>query len=445
MKAKLVFALASFTLLYSCVMANGEAEPKAAPPNNWPSWRGPQGTGVVDGADPPVEWSETKNVKWKAKLPGLGHSSPVVWGDHVYLTTAVPIGDRLKPTYSKAPGAHDNLPITSRQQFVVLCVSLADGSVLWKKAVKEVLPHEGGHFTSSHASASPVTDGKVVIAHFGSHGTYCFSKDGELLWEKQLGRMDTKHGHGEGSSPTLHGDTVVVNWDHEGSSFIIALDAKSGDERWRVKRDEVTSWTSPIVVEYGGRTQVIVGGTTRVRGYDINDGKFIWECGGLSGNVVATPIAYDGMLFVGSSYEIRSMLAIKLDGAEGDITGTKQVVWIRRTGTPYVPSPILYGESLYFLRHYQGILTKVVAKSGVEETGPFRLRLRDIYASPVGAGKRIYITDLDGVTQVITHGKITRPLALNRLDDSFSATPAIVGNKLLLRGKRHLYCLEQTE
>jgi outer membrane protein assembly factor BamB len=195
-------------------------------------------------------------------------------------------------------------------------------------------------------------------------------------------------------------------------------------------------------VTHQGRHQVIVCGTKRVRAYDLNDGKVIWQCGGLSANVVATPLAADGMVYVGSSYEIRSMFAIQLDGAAGDITGSKNVVWSRRDRTPYVPSPILYGDSLYFLRHYQGILTRVNARTGEEGAGPLRLgALRNVYSSPVGAANRIYVTDLEGTTQVISHGEIPRTLAVNSLDDSFSASAAIVGDEILLRGNRFLYCI----
>ena len=306
----------------------------------WPQWRGPDGTGVASTGNPPIDWSETKNVKWKVKLPGLGHSSPVVSNDTIFLTTAIPIGEKLPARYSGAPGAHDNSPITQRQKFATIAIQLADGKTKWQTDLHEALPHEGGHYTASLASASPVTDGEHVIAHFGSHGTYALDTDGKVVWQKQLGRMQSKHGHGEGSSPALFGDTVVINWDHEGTSFIVALHKATGEELWRKQRDEVTSWASPLILTHDGNQQVIVCGTTRVRAYDLKTGETIWECGGLSANVVATPVAANGMVFVGSSYEKRSMFAIKLEGANGDITGTKHVLWSRRDRTPYVLSLI---------------------------------------------------------------------------------------------------------
>lgn len=416
-----------------------------APANatNWPQWRGPAGTGVAVDASPPTVWSEKENVKWKTELPGLGHSSPIVWDDQIFLTSAIPVGEKLEPRFSGAPGAHDNLPITQRHEFIAISVDREAGTVRWKTKLNNVLPHEGGHHSASLASASPVTNGQHVIVHFGSHGTYCLDLQGDLVWEKQLGRMRSKHGHGEGSSPAIFEDTVVVNWDHEGQSFLVALNTETGDERWRRERNEVTSWASPVIVTHAGRQQVIVCGTTRVRGYDLESGNVIWECGGLSANVVATPVASDGFVYVGSSYEIRSMFGIQLDGARGDITGSEHVVWKRANRTPYVPSPLLFGDSLYFLRHYQGILTRVEAQTGIEGAGPFRLGgLRDIYASPVGAADRIYVTDLYGVTQVISHGEVPRLLAVNRLDESFSASAAIVQDQILLRGRKFLYCIQ---
>jgi outer membrane protein assembly factor BamB len=256
--------------------------------------------------------------------------------------------------------------------------------------------------------------------------------------------MRTKHGHGEGASPALHGDTLIVNWDHEGPSFLVAFDKRTGRERWRVARDEVSSWATPIVVEHGGRPQVVVSGTRRLRGYDLATGKVIWECGGLSHNIVASPVAADGMVFAGSSYEKQALLAVRLDGAKGDLTGTDRVAWVRSRGTPYVPSPLLYDGALYFLRHYQGILTRVEAKTGRDRPGAFRLPgIGNVYASPVAAAGRVYVTDRDGTTLVLSAGDRPEVLALNRLDDRFSASAAVADRELYLRGDRSLYCLAE--
>jgi outer membrane protein assembly factor BamB len=437
----LVAMVLSTGLLSAAAADRGGAEAR----DDWPQWRGPLGTGVAPNARPPVEWSETKHIRWKAALPGKGHSTPIVWGDRIFLTTAIPYGDEVRPRLPPRPGTHDNLTLTRRHEFAVLAVNRRDGTVLWQRTVHKDLPHEAGHVTASLASASPVTDGERVFAFFGSYGLYCLDADGNLLWQKTLGQMHSKHGHGEGSSPALHGDTLVVNWDHEERSFLVALDARTGRQRWRVARAEDTSWATPVVVEHGGAAQVVVPGTNRIRGYDLSGGAVVWECGGLSSNIVASPVAAGGIVYAGSSYDTRALLAIRLDGARGDITGTNQVIWSRTRGAPYVPSPLLYGDSLYTLQHYQGVISRIDVQTGDDRGGPFRLgAIRDVYASPVGAAGRVYVTSREGVTQVISHGEpVPRMLAVNRLDDTFSASAALAGRELFLRGERHLYCIAE--
>ena len=433
------------TLAIVCVLSAAAADRGGDPHDYWPQWRGPLGTGVAPNARPPLEWDDTKNIRWKKELPGKGHSTPIVWGDRIFLTTAIPYGEPVPPRLPARPGAHDNLSLTRHHEFAVLAVNRRDGAILWQRTVHKDLPHEAGHVTASLASASPVTDGERVFAFFGSYGLYCLDSDGKLLWQKSLGQMHSKHGHGEGSSPALHGDTLIVNWDHEEQSFVVALDKRTGEQRWRVSRPEDTSWATPIVVEHAGKTQVVVPGTNRVRGYDLADGTVLWECGGLSSNIVASPVTADGFVYAGSSYDTQALLAIRLDGAKGDITGSKQVLWSRRRGTPYVPSPLLYGDSLYTLHHYQGILCRLDVKTGENQGGPFRLgAISNVYASPVAAAGRVYVTSRDGVTQVFSHGdKIPKMLAVNTLDDTFSASAALVDRELFLRGERYLYCIAE--
>lgn len=429
-------------LILVAALVGAAPGPKLGPAEAyWPAWRGPLATGVGPIADPPIVWSEQKNIRWKTALPGRGHSSPVVWGDRIFLTTAIPFGEAIRPRLPARPGAHDNLDLTRNHEFVALAVSRQTGAILWQQTLYKDLPHEAGHVTGSLASASPVTDGEHVYAFFGSRGLYCLNVEGKLVWKQRLGEMHTKHGHGEGSSPVLHDDTLVVNWDHEDGSFIVAFDKRTGARRWKVARNEDTSWASPIVVEHSGTAQVIVPGTNRIRSYDLSNGKVIWECGGLSSNVVASPVAADGVVYSGSSYDTRALLAIRLDGAKGDITGSKQVLWTRHRGTPYVPSPLLYGDSLYTLQHYQGVLSRLNVATGQDRGGPFRLgAITSVYSSPVGAANRIYITSREGVTQVISHADaVPKELAVNRLDDTISASPALVGKELILRGERFLY------
>jgi outer membrane protein assembly factor BamB len=425
-------------------IAYGDEGTSQTPERNWAQWRGPWGTGVAPLSDPPIEWSEAegKNIRWKTPIPGLGHSSPVVWGNHIFLTTALAHGPALKPRYSTARNAHDNLPVTHQHKFIALAIDRTNGKVLWQRTLRDVVPHDGHHFTGSLASNSPVTDGRHVYVFFGSYGLYCLDFEGTEIWHADFGTMQSLHGHGEGSSPALSGDTLIVNWDHEGQSFIVALDKLTGRERWRVARQEETSWSSPIVIEHDGTPQVIVSATHRVRGYELTSGKVLWECGGLSTNVVASPVYSDGFVFTGSSYDTKALMAIRLDGAVGDITGSKRIAWAKHRATPYVPSPLLYGDSLYYLNHYQEVLTRVDAKTGDERPGAFRLAgLRDIYASPVGASGRVYITDRTGTTLVISHDEKHKVLAENHVDDVISASAAISGRELFLRGEHFLYCV----
>ena len=415
------------------------------PLRDWPQWRGPLATGVAPHAQPPVHWSETNNVRWKIPLPGKGHATPIVSGDAVFLTVAVPAGAPQKPVYDQALGTHDNVPVTQRHQFMVLAVSRRDGKILWKKILREEFPHEGGHETGSPASNSPVTDGQRLYVFLGSRGLYCLDLQGELKWQKDLGRMQTLHAHGEGSSPVVHGDTLIVCWDHEGESFLYTFDKHTGKERWKIARDEKTSWSTPLVIEHEGKPQIVISATKRVRGYDLATGAMLWECAGLSRNVVSSPVAGQGMVFAGNSYDWQAMLAIRLAGARGDITDTDRVAWKLNRLTPYVSSPLLYDHTLYFLRHNQNILSRLECETGKPLGEPLRLEgIRDfIFASPVGAAGRIYIAARDGATVVLRHNLENTPLAVNHLDDIFSASPALAGKELYLRGERSLYCLAE--
>lgn len=439
-RSRLVLVLSLFTAL-----TVNAAQPDAAL-ENWPRWRGPLDTGEAPLANPPLEWSEEKNIRWKLPLPGLGHSTPIVWNDRIFVTAAIPHGKELEPRYSGRDGAHNNLPVTRRQRFAVIAIDRAKGKILWQKTVRESLPVEGAHESASLASASPLTDGSRLYASFGSQGLYCMEFDGTVVWEKQFGQMHTKHGHGEGASPSLHGGALIVNWDHQEQSFIVALNKNNGREIWKKKRDEVTSWATPIVVKHGEGRQVIVPGTDRMRAYDLKTGDVIWECGGLSANICASPVAADGMVYAGSSYVRRGFVAVNLEGARGDITGTDNVAWTRNRGCPYVPSPLLYRGRLYFFNHYQSVMARIVAKTGKDDPGLFRLPgVGNFYASPVAAKDRVYMTDLSGMTLVMSAESEPTSLAFNKLDDSFSASAAMAGKEIFLRGAKSLYCIAETK
>ena len=436
--------------LLSCCLMAGEVAAGDLPTNAsgslpfWPHWRGPLASGVAPRANPPVEWSEKQNIRWKVELPGKGHSSPIVFGDRVYVTAATPVGAEQKPVFDSAPGVHDSVPVTRTNQYLVMALNRSDGRVMWKKVVREEWPHEGGHDTGSPASNSPVTDGERLYAFFGSRGLYCLDTNGAVKWQKDLGKMQTLHAHGEGSSPVIHDATLIIVWDHEGDSFLCAFDKRTGRQLWKTPRDEKTSWSTPIVVEVDGKPQIIVSATKHVRGYDLGTGAPLWMGPGLTDNVVGSPVHWRGLAIAGSSYGQQAMVAIRLAGARGDITGTTNIVWKLNRSTPYVPSPLLYDDTLYFLRHYQNVLLRLDPLTGQPRGEPLRVPgIRDIFASPVGAAGRIYITDRDGVTVVLRHDRQNATLAVNRLDDHFSASAALADGELYLRGERFLYCIAE--
>jgi outer membrane protein assembly factor BamB len=443
MKARVLGWLVMICVSGVSPVSGAETNRAPAHAQDWPQWRGPLANGVAPFADPPVEWSEKKNIRWKIELPGKGHSSPIVFGERVYVTAAAPVGDAQKPVFDSAPGVHDSVPVTHRHQYMVVAIDRKHGQVIWKKVVREEWPHEGGHTTGSPASNSPVTDGEFIYAFFGSRGLYCLDTNGSVKWQRDLGKMQTLHAHGEGSSPLLHGDTLIVNWDHEGESFLFAFDKRTGKELWKSARDEKTSWSTPILVQHAGSTQVVVSATKRVRGYDVTTGTLLWECDGLTDNVVASPVQWRDMVIAGNSYYRQAMVAIRLAGARGDISKSTNVAWRLNRLTPYVSSPLLYGDTLYHLRHNQNVLVRLNP-----ETGEFRgelLRLEGIqdfvFASPVGAAGRIYVSGRDGTTVVLRHDAGNATLAVNKLDDSFSASAAVAGQELYLRGERFLYCI----
>lgn len=418
----------------------------------WPEWRGPEGTGVSPHGDPPVEWSEDKNVRWKLAIPGEGHATPIVWGDAVYVLTAV---ETEKVVEGAASGGEEESPPaggrrrmraprkpSSVYEYLVMAVDRKSGKVIWKQTACEEQPHEGKHPDGSWASPSPVTDGERLYAFFGSRGLFCYDRSGELVWKKNFGDMIIARSFGEGSSPTLYGNMLVVIWDHEGDSFICALDKKTGKEYWREERDEATTWGTPLVVEVDGDPQIITNGTNRIRSYDLTTGILIWECGGMTRNTIPTPVENDGRVFVMSGFRGSALLAIDLAEASKDITGTESIAWSYDKGTPYVPSPLLDGGRLFFLAVSTGSLSCLDTDTGeVLYAGQKLDGIRGVYSSPVGAQSRAYFLGRNGAAVVIKNSGSYEVLARNSLDDSFSASPAIAGNELYLRGFKNLYCI----
>ena len=397
----------------------------------WPQWRGPHATGVSKHATPPVEWSETKNVRWKLELPGRGSASPIVWGDRVYLLTAVP--------------ADPNAGVGGVHKFVVMAVNRRDGKTAWQHTAREEVPHEGTHQQfGTMASPSAVTDGEHLIASFESRGIYAYTMDGRPVWQKDLGDKRMRNEFGEGSTPALYKDKVFIVWDHQGESFIVALNKRTGQEIWRTKRDEIDSWATPLVLEHGGRAQVVTGAMRRVRAYDADTGQIVWETEGLTMNPIPSPVADDGLVFLMSGFRGNSLKAIRFADAKGDITGTPAIVWTLERDTPYVPSPLLYDGVLYFLKSNNGLLSALDAKTGKPHYQAQRIEAApNVFASPVAAAGRVYILGQQGTTAVVKAGPALEIVATNTLDDRFDASPALVDKEIYLRGYKNLYCIAQ--
>ncbi len=427
---------------------------------NWPQWRGPLGTGVAPEADPPLEWSETRNLKWKVAIPGEGSSTPVIWGGRVFVVTAVGVANRSpsksgddRAAGARAPGAGPGGPRggfggsgkpTDSYQFIVVCLDRATGNTLWQNVACEEVPHEGIQPNNTYASASPITDGQVVLAFFGSRGLHCYDLDGNLKWSKDLGRMKTRNGFGEGASPALSGDTVVINWDDEtDNDFIVALDKRDGRQLWKTPRSEDTGWSTPLIIEHDDKLQVVVNATGKVRSYDFETGKEIWSCSGQTANAIPSPVADADTVYCTSGFRGAALYAIPLS-ATGDVTGTDAVRWTRNRGTPYVPSPLLVDDLLYFISGNNGILTCLDAETGAVNFDQERLEaVREIYASPVAARDRVYVLSRDGKCIVVKKGRELEVLATNQIDDKTDASIALAGKQLFIRGKEFLYCIAE--
>ncbi len=423
--------------LTSLVGSHDAADPAAE--KYWPQWRGPYATGVSKTADPPLEWSETKNVRWKVEIPGRGAASPVVWGDRIFLLSAVPVGTDVAASHMPRGG------ITPRvaHRFVVLAIDRKTGKTIWERTARESVPHEASHSDNgTWASSSAITDGKRVFAWFESEGLYAYDMDGKLLWQTDLGDKHMRMQFGEGSTPVLHGDRIVVVWDHQGPSFIAALDASTGKELWRTPRQEIDTWATPLVVEQDAHVHVIAPGKNRVRAYDLESGKVVWEAPGLTMNPIPSPVYGDGMVFAMSGFQGNSLRAIRLSGAAGDLTGSNALAWSIDHDTPYVPSPLLYDGILYFLKTNSGLLSAYEAQTGKPHYQLQRLDgLPNVFSSPVGAAGRVYITGREGTTLVIKEGPSYEVIAKNTLDDGFDASPALADNDIYLRGYKYLYTL----
>jgi len=441
---------------------------------HWPQWRGPFFNGMARG-DAPTVWSDTSNIKWKTAIPGRGYSTPVIWGDKIFLTTAIPTG---KP--AAAPPARDAAPLASapsapsgnqppggpsgsgpqqrrgrgpggdtgpqaEHKFDLLCLDRKTGKVLWQRTAKVAVPHEGYHRAyGSFASSSPVTDGKYVYVSFGSRGIYCYDFNGKLIWQKDLGvQMRMRLSFGEGSGPLLFGNRLFLVFDQEAESFIVSLDKRTGKELWRVPRDERSSWSTPLAVDHAGRKQIVVTGTTRVRSYDPENGKVLWEAAGLGANAIPVPVYQDGVVYVMSGFRDPRLMAIKL-GKEGDLSGTDAIVWSHTRGLAYTTSPVLYDNKLYVVTD-NGMISVFNGATGDPHYAQQRLpKAYNLKASPVGANGKLYLATEDGDVVVLRMGEKFEVVGTNTLEDQvFIATPVIAGGELFLRGQNHLFCISQ--
>ncbi len=424
------FAIASLALVHA-------ADPAAE--KYWPQWRGPYASGVSKTATPPIEWSETKNVRWKVEIPGRGSASPIVWGDKVFVLSAVPAG--LDAAGAHRPRGGIRPAVTHR--FVVLAIDRRTGKTIWERTAREAAPHEGSHADNgTYASSSAMTDGRHVYAFFDSEGLYAYDMEGKLLWQKDLGDKKMRNEFGEGCTPVLYGDRIVIVWDHQGPSFVVALDKLTGKELWRADRQEIDSWATPLVVEHDGRAQVVTIGMNKLRSYDLETGKVVWEGPGLTMNPIPSPVSGDGMVFATSGFRGSSLKAIRLADAKGDISTTNAIAWSLDHDTPYVPSPLLYDGVIYILKSNSGLLSAYDAKTGTPLYQLHRLDgVPNVFASPVGAAGRVYVPGREGTTIVLRHGPSFEVLAKNALDDGFDASPALMDDEIYLRGYRFLYAI----
>jgi outer membrane protein assembly factor BamB len=446
---RLVFSSAcSALLLAAALVAQRGAVPREA---TWPHWRGPLDTGVAL-TDAPTRWSDATNVAWKVEIPGRGHSSPAVWGDRILLTTAVPTGRREATPAEPAAGAGrggrrggsgagGGSGGGEEHRFEVLALDRASGAVVWRHIAATAAPHEGYHGVyGSFASHSPVTDGRRVFASFGSRGLFAYDMDGQPQWQKDFGvQMRMLLQFGEGTAPVLDGDRLIMLFDHEGGSFIAMLDAATGRELWRTPRDEGSNWSTPLVATHAGRKQIVVSATRRVRSYDFETGRLIWEAAGLGRNTIPRPVQHQDLVLVMSGYQGPALMAIRL-GREGDLTGTDAIVWSTNRGTSYTASPALHDGKLYFVTD-SGMVSCLDAATGTPIYQQVRLpKPYNFKASPVIAGGKLYLSTEEGDVVVAAIGPALDVIATNTLTgQSFIATPAVAGGEMFLRSRTHLF------
>jgi outer membrane protein assembly factor BamB len=421
---------------------------RAASPENWPQFRGPGARGVSeDDAALPETWSATENVVWKTSITGVGWSSPVVWGERIFLTSAASSDPGEVPKKGLYSGGNRPEPPTSSHRWLVCCADFASGKIVWERTVHEGVPATPHHLKNTYASETPVTDGERVYAHFGHLGAYCFDLAGKLLWSKTWPPYATRYGWGTSSSPALHEGRLYLVNDNDESSYLVALDKATGEEIWRVSREEKSNWATPYIWKNGWRTEIITCGTHRVRSYDL-DGKLLWELAGMSSIVIPTPFSSHDLLYVTSGYvgdETRPVFAIRA-GATGNISlrqgesQNKHIAWFWPQAGPYNPSPLVYGDYYYTLFD-RGFLTCHEAETGklVYDKQRFEVGAAAFTASPWAYNGKVFCLSEDGDTFVVQAGPDYKLLGKNSIGEMCMATPAIAHGSLILRTQARMY------
>jgi outer membrane protein assembly factor BamB len=414
---------------------------------NWPQWRGPGGQGISIEQQIPLEWSSTRNVAWKTPVAGQGHSQPIVWDNRVFLTSDIegaPAAGHRAPEHRiegeifKHP---DSVGSDKRHRLNVLAFDLATGKQLWERTAYDGTAFDDRHKRSSYAAATPVTDGTRVYAYFGPEGVYAYDFQGNLVWKTSVGQFPLL-GMGTGTSPLLHQNLLIIQRDENAgeNSFIAALDTATGKEVWRTRRTVEASWSTPVLVDADGRTELVTNGSQLVVGYDPATGRELWRAKGVESNAIHTPLVGRGLVIATAGFPAKRVIAIR-PGGSGDITGTDRIAWQYDKGTAYVVSPILYGDYVYLVSD-KGILTCLDAKTGEVKYDGGRVPVpASFMASPVAVRDRLLLTSIDGDTYVIRAGPTHEVIGTNAIGEPVYASLAVSQGRILVRGASHLFCI----
>ncbi len=438
----------TLTIAISLASASLSFLAEGAAAGDWPQWRGPDGSGISNEKNLPSEWSPTKNIKWKTPIEGRAHSSPIVSGKMIFLTTAiegaeVPGAKAAKHMLGDKEFVHpDSIGANKKHTFKVIALDRDSGKIAWQATAWEGTPYDDRHRKSSYAASTPAADGKMVYAFFGTEGLYAYDFKGKLAWKAHVGNIATL-GMGAATSPILFENLVIVQADEDNgeASLIVAFDKKTGKEVWKGSRKGLqVSWSTPLLVKTATRTELIASGTEFVISYDPATGKELWRHKGVESNAIPSPVANNEFVYLVAGYPAKIAMAIRL-GQNGDLTGTPNVPWKYPKGTAYVPSPILYGDYLY-LTTDRGILTALDAKTGEVKYEGGRIPIPATFtASPVAFEGKILMTSEDGDTFMIKAGPKHEIIGTNSIGEAVYASPAIADGRIFIRGEKHLYAI----